>query len=666
MGIHGLWSYVASNSEFFSDLKLSRMKIIIDGNSLYHRLYFTSGINQQHGGEYDAFADIVHRFFDALFVCNVKPYVVLDGGCDYTNKKFETLKQRAQERIRAAHCSSMGSHGCVLPLLAREVFIQVLSRLQIPFVQCLSEADWEIACLASQWAYPVLTMDSDFCIFNLSAGFCPLVNFDWNRIKKCKQTSQLYIPAKCFLLDKLCRYFDKLNKDLLPLFAVMIGNDYININAMDTFFSRVTFPGSSNLKRDTHARIHGLLHWLSTFGNPKEAIEKVVECLHERDRDAVRECLCSSMKEYKLSASQLADYFTSGVSLSSVPRVMDVLPPWVVKALGKAELAPYIIDVLVLQRVFLIPQVENSRLSSSHMCSLPIRQVLYGLLLRAKRQSSTASGEGVAIKDKVHQVEEFSRQDVALKKSLIQAVVPASTESVLLENIVTVPASVCRQVLLETLGVTSSVAKTVPSHLSLAASVTSYWLTHSNPKPSLLHLQAVLLGIVYGELCRITKTADPAASHEDVKTTCWALQKLHRIPRWSLNVDVDVAHIFSQWQTSLQMSFYLNQVLRCPLQEPEIQWLYSGTFMHQMFRQLNSKATPESLLSGSALASGLYENLLTAVTSELPLDFFHPKKRGKKSAAQKKDSKSKMSKNESKKSLQNTDNRFALLSLDED
>lgn len=167
MGVQGLTTYVEGNRNFLQDVKFRDSRLVIDGCSLYFRLYFTHGLDQQHGGDYDAFTCLLNQFLSALAACNIQPYVVLDGGIDPSDKKFPTLRQRLQSKIREADSLSRGCNGSVLPILTRDVFIQVLSQRGVPLVQCPAEADWEIACLAHQWNCPVLTNDSDFYIFDL-------------------------------------------------------------------------------------------------------------------------------------------------------------------------------------------------------------------------------------------------------------------------------------------------------------------------------------------------------------------------------------------------------------------------------------------------------------------------------------------------------------------
>ena len=82
MGVHGLTTLVEGNRNLLKDVKFRDSRLVIDGCSLYFRLYFNHGLDQQHGGDYDAFACLLTQFLSALASCNIQPYVVLDGGKD--------------------------------------------------------------------------------------------------------------------------------------------------------------------------------------------------------------------------------------------------------------------------------------------------------------------------------------------------------------------------------------------------------------------------------------------------------------------------------------------------------------------------------------------------------------------------------------------------------
>ncbi|XP_035285459.1 protein asteroid homolog 1-like [Anguilla anguilla] len=632
MGVRGLLGYMEENrKQFFKDLKLKNTTLIIDGCNFYFNLYFSSPLDQQHGGDYDAFAKLIREFFKVLSTCNIKPIVLLDGGVDYTNKKFQTRQQRAQNNIEKAVDLSHGLGKSLLPLLTKEVFKEVLHSLHVPFIQCVNEADWEIACLASEWNYPVLSADSDFFVFDLKGGYLPFQLFQWCNIRECPETSERYIPASCFSIDNFCARFNKMNKELLPLFAVMAGNDFTNLGDMRTFFSRVNVQGSGHSAHGrTRAQIDVLLCWLSKFPGPEQALDAVVQVLWDSAQDSIRPQLSSGMQEYRLSPSNLPQYFTHGEMVPNLPEPLRDLPNWVLVGLLSGDLPSIILEVLAVQMTMMRTQVEDPQRPSSHTASLPIRKVLYGLLLHGK---SMPLQEPCTKKKKIaHQnegsphyhVREFDREGLNLKEFHVQPDLPSGIQHLPLKTLNEVPLPDRLQVLLKTLKVDESIANAVLPHLSLPVCVTCYWLNCSEPKPDLHIVQALLLGIVYGELCR---TQGPEAGDPDLQAVCDRLGRLRVAVRERKELDLKVAHAYSQWQSCLWMSFYLNQLLQCPLPEPECAWLYSGTFAHGAVKKLRTGIIPEVLLGGAGVPARLYETIQWAVQRSVGTDFFTPPSR---------------------------------------
>ncbi|XP_006158568.1 protein asteroid homolog 1 isoform X1 [Tupaia chinensis] len=498
MGIRGLMSFVEDHSnEFFTDLKLRDTKMIIDGYALFHRLCFNSNLELRYGGDYDAFADVVQKFFESLCACNICPYVVLDGGCDISDKKLTTLKDRAREKIQTAHSLSVGGNGCVCPLLIREVFIQVLIKLQVRFVQCFSEADRDIMTLANHWNCPVLSSDSDFCIFDLKTGFCPLNSFQWRNMSTLEGTQDYYIPAKCFSLDALCRHFSNMSKALLPLFAVLCGNDHVNLPVIDMFLSKARLPfGATSSKGRRHHRVLGLLNWLSHFADPTEALSNVLKYLPKKDRENVRELLCCSMEEYQQSPVKLQDFFQRGTYVCPDARNLG-LPEWVLVALAKGQLSPFISDALVLRRTILHTQVENMQQPNAHRVSQPIRQIIYGLLRSASPHLQNTSRNALPFQPLAFS--EVERVNKNIRTSTVNAVELPKDHSDL-SRLTELSLDSRQTLLLETLKVGQTTLEPVPASLKLPVAITCYWLQHVEAKVKLHHLQALLLGMLTGPL----------------------------------------------------------------------------------------------------------------------------------------------------------------------
>ncbi|NXM25739.1 ASTE1 protein, partial [Oxyruncus cristatus] len=520
----------------------------------------------------------------------------------------------AAEQLRAAHGLSRGAGGCLAPLLTREAFVQALGRLGVPFVQCFAEADREIAALANSWGCPVLSLDSDFCVFDLAGGYCPLSHFQWESVRAGDGPQGCYVPARCFSVDRFCRHFGRLNKSLLPLFAVMNGNDYMDLAALEAFFSKVRLPrGCAAGKGGKHLRLQGLLNWLSQFAEPTEAVENVLKYLKKHQREEIRELLCTSMEDYAPSDVNLEDFFQNGRYECEAARKVDV-PQWVLDALAKGKLAPFVINALILKSTILRVQVENMQRPSAHSAALPIRQVIYGLLLRVSQNTEAASPNKQT--QELPVVCEFDRCQKTIKKTFVQAAsLPADfcDDRFPLEKLMEMSTSCRQMLLLETLGVKMSFLEPIPSHLQLPVAVTCYWIRCSEPKVKLHQLKALLLTIVAGELHRINDDPvlragdDSIAYNEFLK---WKEKKLQ-----SNDFDLDAAHSFCQWQCCLQMGLYLNQLLCTPLSEPDLSRLYTGTLVHRLYQELKSTPSVENLFILSPKMTQLYLLLLNTVES---------------------------------------------------
>ncbi|KAK5855191.1 hypothetical protein PBY51_005320 [Eleginops maclovinus] len=683
MGVHGLTTYVEGNRNFLQDVKFRDSRLVIDGCSLFFRLYFNYGLDQQHGGDYDAFASLLSQFLCALEACNIQPYVVLDGGIDPSDKKFPTLRQRLQSKIKEADNLSHGRNGSVLPLLTRNVFIEVLIQRGVPVIQCPAEADWEIACLAHQWKCPVLTNDSDFYIFDLPGGYLPLHYFQWTNLNG--KASHRYISARCYTTAGICRLFGGMNQQLLPLFAVLVGNDYGTPKDADELLGMLDAGalvkgGGRGKGRAPASRIEGLLLWLSSFSSPGEALEEVSRLMGEKDRGqrgkggekaGLSSQLWAGMQEYHITPqSSLAHWFSGGKAAPGRPSSR--LPECLSLAAAQGQLAPLVVDAIVMHRVLLIPQVENSKLASSHCGASTIRQAIYGILLqrgqdvqaedvtaqekikqgmrggrgqggRGQRggQVGRGRGQGVIVPQQhgvnvgfsnsvatVHAqgssglmcVEEYDRVDLNLKKNNLA--VPRLRTPLHLDTLGQAPVAVRLGVLLDVLGMKESALVPVRPHLRLAVAVTSFWLRVATPTPSQPQVQALVLGMIYGEL---SLNNQPGATHHQQaipqlnwaaeRQVCTGLDRQRVRPGERRGLDVGAAHSFSQWQACLWSALCLNQLLLLPLPEPHISWLYSGTLVHGLLRFLKGGQAAESFIAGSSFSVHLYSSLLDAVRS---------------------------------------------------
>ncbi|XP_042168751.1 protein asteroid homolog 1 isoform X1 [Oncorhynchus tshawytscha] len=587
MGIQGLTSFIDHCGTFLTDYRFRNSKVVIDGSNIFHFLYFNSSVDQQHGGDFE---DQVCKFFKALRDCGIEPYVIIDGGSDPTDKKFETLRKRAESKIDTANKLSKGLQGGrLIPTLARQVFKEVLSSLGVPFAQAIFEADQEIASLAQKWNCPVLSNDNDFYIFDIQAGFLPLSHFQWQN-----PSVQNYIPCKLYTTTSFCSQVN-INRQLLPVFAAIAGNDYVNLNDMG--FS-IRWTDNSQMEPNRKPRVvffNKLLKWLASFQEKQEALDNVHVLIGhgENNMDAALQALSRGIETYQIQPGCLERFFNDGEAPDPglLPDHLRVLPDWTLLPLTNGTLPPYMIYILQRRPVIQGIQVEDHSLPSGNNTSRPIRQVFYGLLL----------GEG-------REVEEYDREGKNLTSCKVKAILPSAAQHLQLNMLNQTPYFKRLEVFLETLGVSQSTLNGVPPHLGLPVAVTYYWLRHAHPRPDLPLLQALLLGLVFGELCRQRKSQRGFIEEEPMLERMRGL-----IQRPAMSPDLGVAHVFSQWNRCMRDGLDLNQLLCLPLPEPQCAWLYKGTLVHQLVDQLRGGVTPDSLLMEDPSSVQLYRAMLDAM-----------------------------------------------------
>ncbi|KAK1902399.1 Protein asteroid like 1 [Dissostichus eleginoides] len=344
MGVQGLTTLLEKHRRIYRDLRLSHRRLLIDGTNLYHQLYYNSGLDQNHGGEYAAFAALIERFVKALRDCQITPYIVLDGGSDISEMKNETVMQRAVDRIKRAHRAAQGGRReNILPTLVKLVLLQTLRRLDVQVAQCYGEADPEIAALAREWQCPVLSGDSDFYIYDLPEGLLPLSHFQWEAVER--RGSNSYIPCKSYNTSSFCIFF-KIQRQLLPAFAALAGNDFVK------------------------------LHRLQNFQKPQEAFEAALGLMGElssNKKAEVMKGLNLGMEEYQLPPSALKRFFIHGIAPPFSTEVAGV-PDWSRLPLIQAWLPAEFLDVLLLQRMSFRVFVELAAAPSAHLTARPLRQ----------------------------------------------------------------------------------------------------------------------------------------------------------------------------------------------------------------------------------------------------------------------------------------------------
>ncbi|XP_050473167.1 protein asteroid homolog 1-like isoform X1 [Bombus huntii] len=438
MGIPGLTTYINNRSDRYLEYyELHNTYLVIDGNSVCCSIYnLYAKCNCAFGGDYDNYAQCVSDFFNDLLRCKVTPLVLFDGGSE--NKKFRTVIKRTKQKIRAAWSFSPLNQRNMkfFPLMLREVFIDVMREKNIRHVQCLFEADNDIASVARILNCPVLSYDSDFYIYGTL--YIPFDTLDTYVVKNPNGNGYMKC-CKIYKVENLLKSFKGLDQSMLPLAAILLGNDYVKRNTFKNFFRHLKLRGASR-KKHNHRQccIETTLRWLSNYTLDKAIIEvlsRLIKPIRQKILDLIEININSYTnasaemllplgfsKDYVVhvntyhlnrsfkfdgdisSLTYIEEVYKEGNNESSeeeneddeiemanicsktelVPQnVVSKLPMWFVNEFLMGKYPKYFMD-LIVRYIYVCPvQVEDYRYPSSIIVSLKIISVIFGILKSA-------------------------------------------------------------------------------------------------------------------------------------------------------------------------------------------------------------------------------------------------------------------------------------------
>ncbi|WAR18560.1 ASTE1-like protein [Mya arenaria] len=659
MGVRGLFTLIDDNKGvLLTDFKLHDTRLIIDGSNLYHFLYNFYHVPEEYGGNYDNYANKCKTFFTTLRACKVEPYVVLDGGYDPDNRKWNTVVQRkTSRRERAGLICEKGPEATeehVLPILCEETFRHVLRELQIPHVTCPYEADREIAVLANKWDCPVLSNDSDFFIFQLKRGVIPI-----------QHGGTIYIDKKLRLHNTNTGQSTLLEPETIPT-----DQEYDFYTAICRQYK------DKPLNLRAKARMTSVVHWSMGINLEEDAVKYVLE--HVADllpgqkselRGAIRYSIDSYTNIAEFATMDVAKFFvsnTSDLSILDLGRQIDYvtkhpLPAWCSQMLRTCEMATFLQNVAVNHRVIFDCQIEYLAEPSTYVCSRYIRSVLYGLttsFIRPKSKDPKVQTNTVVDLKGTRKscIEESDRQKGDRMKVYIKPTTEVfygsqSLKVPSLQNVPDISVEERQNIMFGTLGLNAEITESLSADpcTTFLIGVLRVWWTNAEPKVTKNHLSAAIIGMIllHAHSFKVLKRS-PEAS-ETNKQPCLVpsiveaieAQGNTRVNQFACrmailrNTPTDQAtwgttetkaiHGFSQLQTCYLSALYLNQALMSPVDLPSPGVLFSCTLMYNVCKSLDTSAITDCsdmfhLESPLHALFTLWKTAVKSIVPEVPKD----------------------------------------------
>ncbi|KAJ8035444.1 Protein asteroid-like 1 [Holothuria leucospilota] len=652
MGVRGLTTFINQHQQFFENYSLHSTSLVVDGYGLMSQFYFDHSIDPgNHGGQYQAFYNHCAHFFENLSSCGVKCFVVFDGGYDMDGKKFETMKERCQQKINNVKTIVNGGHACIMPIMASDVLKKVLRDFEVPFLFSDFEADRDIAVLANDLQGPVLGQDSDFFVMNIQQGYIPFDRLQWR--KPCQfankqkaggkfpnQKKQSFLHCQRYKIKRFCDYF-QVELTVMPLFASLSGNDYLQAISLGGFYGAIKQRHQKPDNRQ-HPRRKGnykfceLLYHLTYFETFEECLEEVVKHVPVPERSKVRTSLESSCSMYKVtSPSSVTNSFVKGdLDLSENALVRDHgLPIAFVKLLQQGLVPTMCLNILLNRMYFVGTQVEKlSQIRSSACCDYLFR-ILCGIMLVDIAKEFHGRNATLTI-------DIFDRDGYVVKCNKVVPICELRDYGTIpsFRSIFSLPEMQRRSLLLTSLNANNINISNVPPCFQLVLLLTVYCFRNAKPPLSWKHLCSLVLGWIQGlawckrNTQRIPRkpnhkmhSFDSSFNWEGYEVTA-VLQNFDPLMRRSFNrhLDLDASHGFAQWIACARIAHYLNAVLLEIFPRADMTVLFNGLLLHNIYFKLcdihpavHQEWIQNTLLKNVPSASHLFNELMTFFSHHL-------------------------------------------------
>lgn len=690
MGVRGLSTFLSAREKFFVSHELKNTEVVIDGNNLRYVLYkWCPGLNHCFGGDYDKYGDYIISFFHLLKSCGVKPTVVFDGGYDKTEVKLRTVMSRLREQAKnAVACTSATQAKIqVYPLMAKEMFIDIVKQLGVKVVQCSYEADDVIAHLAASLNCPVLSNDSDFFIFNVD-----FISLDSLQLDVRADHDDSFLSCEIFDRKKFLSTYDLQTIDHLYLLASLIGNDYISMQSFERIFDSIKMPPKRRDMSDRHRRIKGTIMWLAKHKNAESALMKLLGCFPEKERAKLKEKVSACMLVYSCEnvGEEVPIISTDFTSFEG-----KVFPDWFVDSFHQATLPSWFLDISGRRKLFLISQAESKDEVSSHHIAFSIHKRLIELLTSVDHNKSREVQIFARRGTSFHPCSLTQPEDKEVKPDTKdQLDDKCDPEELTLFTIEQLSRSERKSYIFSLLcpALDEDCFNEVPENLQFITMIMHYWSV--NDRVTTSQIVAILASFfvlnfvdsVVGRLRtnqkieRFISTSKQESQNAAVLSSENCLKAIKNVVKYfymdeklkssAKHFNLDLVHSFAKFQSCFFAAASLNKLLGQVFTIPLFNKFYNGTFVYNVTNHLNKvqESTLDKHQWGSLEVTEHFNKMIQSVLKLLPNvnEKISPKKKKKKNMKspivveiEKNDSDKETSENE----FYDVQNKFAALSV---
>ncbi|XP_011688848.1 PREDICTED: protein asteroid-like, partial [Wasmannia auropunctata] len=453
-------------------------------------------------------------------------------------------RTKKQIEIASSYTLSSQHRSKFLPLLIKEVFKDVMNEKGIRYAQCIFEADNTIAAIARILNCPVLSYDSDFYIYG--SLYIPFNTWEIGIVPN-KPTGRGYMKrCKIYYVEKLFRAYYGLNQSLLPLAAVLLGNDYVKQHTFRNFFRHQPQTGRRRYNTEQQRRIDIAFHWLRSRHSLNEAVIEILSRCRKQERKHVLNIIETTINSY-INADPLSVCHTLGISAKISSRInmqnmsklykfegdiynltyvdkqtnevepsdmeleienrevanileekelvsneslVDNLPRWFINKFKQSRYPSYFIDLVTRKLYVCRTQIEDPSYVSSIIVSLKIIGVIYGLLISLSGVKGRKTDMEYITKDENKKIK---RYQLEYSDNILGCKLPS------LRKLRKVPIAIRREILNTTLTISdASYVNEIPSIWMLYIATMKYWIDQQQePSKFNCHIYSLLFTLLF-------------------------------------------------------------------------------------------------------------------------------------------------------------------------
>jgi hypothetical protein len=529
MGIQGLTTYMERYYSKWRDVEL-KGHLVLDGYSICYSLYSRFNLDNIHGGQYWLFRMHVKEFFRILQRNSITSLVVFDG-IDYKMEKEHEMLRRKRERVRLVRKCLLEDKPrlqarIILPLFCVEVFKETLRELKIEFFFVDGEGDWDTVAMANHHRCPVVAYDSDYFMYNIDGGYIPIDNLYWNN---SPITARLYLRA-----DFVTKFT---NFELAYALPAMIGNDFLRKEL-------VTHAIKDDIYQNFPRRkfVCQLICYLADFASPEDFFAHLFT-LDKSTAPLIKENFEKAKKMYIVSytlSGERGSKFMSETEL--VTRSGMDIPKWMLDQYRRGYFSSNVMSSFIIEYRILRVVIDNPLKESSQLCSRPIRQYIYAILLPYIGRTT---------------VTEIIRFDATLRKELVYVATDVLNLPTI-DRVHEISVLDRKRAFCTVMECDLTLLDGFEDKWKIPLAATCYWVKHARPEN--LIIQSLILSFM---LC----------SRDDKDPTSLLPQRIteYRNRHW-----LDVLHSFTAWQSVYYDAMTLNNVLYNPFRFVNPALLFDG------------------------------------------------------------------------------------------